>query len=48
MFVADLLRRADGERSRSGFVLALSVVPVGEAVGPQQELSAGQQSDLLL
>ena len=30
VFVADLLRRADGQRSRSGFVLALSVVPAGK------------------
>ena len=30
VFVTDLLGRVDGERSRSGFVLALSVVPAGE------------------
>ena len=30
VFAVDLLGRVDGERSRSGFVLALSVVPAGE------------------
>ena len=30
VFVTDLLGRVDGERSRSGFVSAISVVPAGK------------------
>jgi len=46
VFVTDLLGRVDGERSRSGFVLALSVVPAGELSAASKVVPCWPQIDV--